>query len=245
MDVLEVSKQMLDMGCYQVSLGDTLGVATPMDVRQLLGVLLDALPASKLAGHFHDTFGQAVANVMVAYEMGLRTFDSSVSGLGGCPYSPGAKGNVATEDVAYAFDRMGVDTGINLAELARVGDWISNQLGRANGSRAGAALIAREQRTRLPERIPQMVSTPVRRTWQQAAGEKVVLRFRGFVQEILGQRTSSSVSSSRALDSLKELIHLASKDSICFNILFAARDYLVDSVNAQSISTDSRMLKSE
>jgi hydroxymethylglutaryl-CoA lyase len=94
---------MLDMGCYEISLGDTLGVGTPAQVEALLKVLLHHIPADKLAGHFHDTYGQAVANVVKAFEMGIRTFDSSVAGLGGCPYAKGAKGNVATEDLVYWY----------------------------------------------------------------------------------------------------------------------------------------------
>lgn len=148
------------MGCFEVSLGDTVGAGTPTDVRRLLQVLLQELPPSRLAGHFHDTFGQATANVMAAYDMGLRTFDSSVSGLGGCPYSPGAKGNVATEDVVYAFNRMGVETGVDLAELARIGDWISEQLRLPNGSRAGAALVARERQAKALESIAVVQSLP-------------------------------------------------------------------------------------
>lgn len=137
---------MLDMGCFEISLGDTTGTATPGDVRQLLEILLKEIPATKLAGHFHDSFGQAIANVKEAYQMGVRAFDSSVGGLGGCPYSPGAKGNVATEDVVCLFENMGVDTGVDLNKLAHVGDWISQQLRVPNGSQIGSALIANSKR---------------------------------------------------------------------------------------------------
>jgi hydroxymethylglutaryl-CoA lyase len=142
--VLALSKELLALGCFEISLGDTTGAATSSDVRSLLEVVLSEIPASKIAGHFHDTFGQAVANVLTAFDMGIRTFDSSVSGLGGCPYSPGAKGNVATEDLVYAFNRMNVDTGVDLAELSNVGDWIAKQLDQPNNSRAGAAFVARQ-----------------------------------------------------------------------------------------------------
>jgi hydroxymethylglutaryl-CoA lyase len=143
--VFDLAKTLLDLGCFEVSLGDTTGAATPTDVRALLDCLLKEIEPSRLAGHFHDTFGQAVANVLVAYEMGIRTFDSSVSGLGGCPYSPGAKGNVATEDLVYLFQKMHVETGVDLAMLADTGEWIAQRLQQPNGSRAGAALIARSK----------------------------------------------------------------------------------------------------
>lgn len=138
------------MGCYEVSLGDTLGIGAPSDVEALLSILLENISPGKLAGHFHDTYGQALANVMKAYSMGLRTFDSSVAGLGGCPYAKGARGNLATEDIVYAFERHGVPTGVNLAELAATGEWISDVLKQPNGSRAGAALAARFKEDNAP-----------------------------------------------------------------------------------------------
>ena len=142
--VLKVTKALLDMGCFEVSLGDTVGVGTPTQVRRLLNVLLKEVPASRLAGHFHDTFGQAVANAVAAYEMGIRVFDSSVSGLGGCPFSPGANGNLATEDIVYTFQKMGISTGVDIDQLVEIGDWISKQIGIENSSRAGAAIYARK-----------------------------------------------------------------------------------------------------
>ncbi|KAI4728945.1 pyruvate carboxyltransferase [Aureobasidium sp. EXF-10728] len=144
--VLKMAKKMLEMGCFEISLGDTTGTATPKDIRQLLETLMKEIPASKLAGHFHDSFGQAIANVKEAYRMGIRAFDSSVGGLGGCPYSPGAKGNVATEDVIYLFESMGIDTGVDLAKLANIGDWISQQLHVPNGSQVGSALAVSNRR---------------------------------------------------------------------------------------------------
>jgi hydroxymethylglutaryl-CoA lyase len=141
-----MAKKMLDMGCFEISLGDTTGTATPKDVRRLLEILLREIPAVKLAGHFHDSYGQAVANVKEAYQMGIRAFDSSVGGLGGCPYSPGAKGNVATEDVVYLFENMGIDTGVDLTKLTNIGDWISQQLRTPNGSQVGAAFVASSKR---------------------------------------------------------------------------------------------------
>jgi len=146
-DVLAVVKEFVDMGCDEVGLGDTLGVGTPKLTQSLLELLLKHVPAEMLNGHFHDTYGQAVANVVRAYDMGLRNFDSSVAGLGGCPFAPGAKGNVATEDLVYTFENSGIDTGVNLEELAAVGDWISRKLEIPNGSRAGSALVAKNRQT--------------------------------------------------------------------------------------------------
>lgn len=133
---------MLEMGCFEISLGDTTGTATPQDIRRLLEVLLREIPAARLAGHFHDSYGQAIANVKEAHRLGIRAFDSSVGGLGGCPYSPGAKGNVATEDLVVCFESMGIDTGVDLVKLANIGDWICQQLRVTNGSQIGSALVA-------------------------------------------------------------------------------------------------------
>lgn len=141
--VLRVAKRFLDMGCYEVGLGDTIGVGTAKKTRELLDVLLREIPPQKLAGHFHDTYGQAISNVWATYDMGIRSFDTSVAGLGGCPYAPGAKGNLATEDLVYAFEGSGIDTGIDLLRLSRVGSWISQQIGLPNSSRAGAAITAK------------------------------------------------------------------------------------------------------
>ncbi|GFF36930.1 hydroxymethylglutaryl-CoA lyase, mitochondrial [Aspergillus lentulus] len=142
--VLHFVQELLDMGCYEVSLGDTLGVGSPDKVRSLLHYLADhRIPLDKMAGHFHDTYGQAVANVWEAYNCGVRVFDSSVGGLGGCPYAPGAKGNVATEDLVYMFESAGIDTGVDLLKLVETGVWISQRLSKTNASRAGTALAAK------------------------------------------------------------------------------------------------------
>jgi len=117
--VLEVVARLLDLGCYEVSVGDTIGVGTPMQVQGVIGVLLQVVPASRLAMHFHDTRGTALANTLAALEMGIATFDASSGGLGGCPYAPGASGNLATEDLVYMLDRMGIDTGVDLNRLVR------------------------------------------------------------------------------------------------------------------------------
>jgi hydroxymethylglutaryl-CoA lyase len=115
--VLEVCARLLDLGCYEVSVGDTIGVGTPMQAQGVIGMLLQVIPASKLAMHFHDTRGTALANTLAALEMGISTFDASAGGLGGCPYAPGASGNLATEDLVYMLDRMGIETGVNLDRL--------------------------------------------------------------------------------------------------------------------------------
>jgi hydroxymethylglutaryl-CoA lyase len=141
-----MSKRLLDMGCYEVSLGDTIGVGTPGSISKMLEAVLKVAPVEKLAVHTHDTYGQALANILCSLDYGIRTFDSSIAGLGGCPYAPGAKGNVATEDVVYMLHGSGYDTGINLDELIHIGDWISQKLGRPTGSRAGSALLLAEQR---------------------------------------------------------------------------------------------------
>jgi hydroxymethylglutaryl-CoA lyase len=135
-----VSQRLLDMGCYGVSLGDTIGTGTPMFTEQLLQTLLTDIPAQCLAVHFHDTYGQALANILIALQNGITTIDSSVAGLGGCPYATGASGNVATEDVLYMLQGMEIKTGIDLAELVKVGQWISQKLNRINGSKVGLAM---------------------------------------------------------------------------------------------------------
>ena len=144
--VLEVCARMLDIGCYEVSVGDTIGVGTPMQVQGVIGVLLQVIPASKLAMHFHDTRGTALANTLAALEMGIATFDSSAGGLGGCPYAPGASGNVASEDVVYMLNGMGIDTGVDLAALAETGRFVSAALHRTPVSKANVALSARASR---------------------------------------------------------------------------------------------------
>ena len=115
--VLEVSARLLDLGCYEVSIGDTIGVGTPMQVQGVIGMLLQVIPAGKLAMHFHDTRGTALANTLAALEMGIVAFDASSGGLGGCPYAPGASGNMATEDLVYMLDKMAIDTGVDLNRL--------------------------------------------------------------------------------------------------------------------------------
>ncbi|MEX5340383.1 hydroxymethylglutaryl-CoA lyase [Pseudomonas sp. I2] len=140
--VAPVARALHDMGCYEVSLGDTIGTGTAGEARRLFEVVSTQVPRERLAGHFHDTYGQALANVYASLLEGIRVFDSSVAGLGGCPYAKGATGNVATEDVVYLMQGLGIDTGIDLQRLIAAGQRISDVLGRANGSRVARARSA-------------------------------------------------------------------------------------------------------
>jgi len=144
--VLEVVEALLAMGCYEVSLGDTIGVGTPAEVEALLRVLLEAVPADRLVMHFHDTWGMAVANVAASVALGIRRFDASAGGLGGCPYAQSAKGNVATEDVVYLLEGMGYATGIDLDAIVRASEELAGHLGHALPSRVHAAVQARGRR---------------------------------------------------------------------------------------------------
>jgi hydroxymethylglutaryl-CoA lyase len=126
--VLEVSARLLDLGCYEVSVGDTIGVGTPVQVQGVIGILLQVIPSSKLAMHFHDTRGSALANTLAALEMGIATFDASSGGLGGCPYAPGASGNMATEDLVYMLEKMGIDTAVDLNLLVAASQIIAPYL---------------------------------------------------------------------------------------------------------------------
>jgi hydroxymethylglutaryl-CoA lyase len=126
--VLEVSARLLDLGCYEVSVGDTIGVGTPVQVQGVIGMLLQVIPASKLAMHFHDTRGTALANTLSALDMGITTFDASSGGLGGCPYAPGASGNMATEDLVYMLEKMGIDTAVDLNRLVAASQIIAQYL---------------------------------------------------------------------------------------------------------------------
>ena len=141
--VAAVASALKDMGCYQISLGDTIGVGTPLKTQTMLNAVAERVPVSQLAVHFHDTYGQALANILASLQLGVAAVDSSVAGLGGCPYAPGAAGNVATEDVVYMLNGMGIETGVNLNKLAAVGRWISAQLGRTQASKVAIALASR------------------------------------------------------------------------------------------------------
>lgn len=141
--VAEVSKALFDMGCYEVSLGDTIGVGTPRKTQAMIEAVAKVVPVNKLAGHYHDTFGQSLANIYASLELGVATFDSSVAGLGGCPYAAGASGNVATEDVLYMLQGLGIETGVDLDRVAATGEWICAILKREPGSKAGRAIAAK------------------------------------------------------------------------------------------------------
>ncbi|TFK20623.1 aldolase [Coprinopsis marcescibilis] len=147
----DVAKRLVDMGCYEVSLGDTVGRARPHEIGEMLEEVKKSVPVEKLAGHFHDTYGTAVANVLKALEHGVRTIDSAVGGLGGCPYSPGATGNVATEDVLYALQGSPYTVAgangrpVDLEQVVEIGNWISAQLNREPASRVAKAILARKQ----------------------------------------------------------------------------------------------------
>ena len=141
--VVDVAQSLWDLGCYEVSLGDTIGVGTPVKTRQLLRAAAGVVPIAKLAMHFHDTYGQALANLYAGMEEGARVIDSAAGGLGGCPYAPGATGNVATEDVVYMLEGMGIATGVDMPKLVAATNGISRLIGRPPVSRVAAALNAK------------------------------------------------------------------------------------------------------
>lgn len=140
--VAQVSQMLLDMGCYEISLGDTIGVGTPIKTQHMLDAVLNCVPKDKLAVHFHDTYGQALANILVALQQGISVVDSAVSGLGGCPYAKGASGNVATEDLVYMLDGMDIETGIHLKQLTQAGLNMMQALGRQSNSKVARAITA-------------------------------------------------------------------------------------------------------
>jgi len=141
--VAEVARALFEMGCYEISLGDTIGTGTPARTQKMIEACAEAVPMEKLAGHYHDTYGQALANIYASLELGVATFDSSVAGLGGCPYAKGASGNVATEDVVYLLDGLGIRTGVDLDKVVGTGQWICGLLGREPSSKAARALAAK------------------------------------------------------------------------------------------------------
>jgi hydroxymethylglutaryl-CoA lyase len=144
--VADVAGALYEMGCYEVSLGDTIGTGTPGKTRAMIEACGRRVPIGKLAGHYHDTYGQALANIYVSLEMGVATFDASVAGLGGCPYAAGASGNVATEDVVYMLNGLGVRTGVDLDRLVDIGTWICGILRKEPTSKAGRALAAKKKK---------------------------------------------------------------------------------------------------
>ncbi|MBM3580576.1 MAG: hydroxymethylglutaryl-CoA lyase [Alphaproteobacteria bacterium] len=141
--VARVAVRLMEIGCHEISLGDTIGIGTPGKAQAMIDAVSARVPVAKLAVHFHDTYGQALANILAALEKGVACVDSAVAGLGGCPYAPGASGNVASEDVLYMLDGLGVRTGVNLSKLASAGRFISEVLEREPASRAARALAAK------------------------------------------------------------------------------------------------------
>lgn len=146
--VAKVSQSLLDKGCYEISLGDTIGTGTPLQTKQLFDTLLNTIPVAKLAVHFHDTYGQALVNILLALQYGISTIDSAAGGLGGCPYAAGASGNVATEDVVYMLNGMGIDTGVDLDALVAASGQIFSYVNREPASRTLRALLAKQQSVR-------------------------------------------------------------------------------------------------
>lgn len=143
--VADIAARLLDLGCYEISLGDTVGVGTPGKAQALVDRVAARVPVDRLAGHFHDTYGQALANILAVMERGVSVIDCSVAGLGGCPFSPGATGNVATEDVLYMLNGLGIETGIDLIEVAEAGRFITEKLDRTPESRVNRALAVRKR----------------------------------------------------------------------------------------------------
>ena len=141
-----VAGELYDMGCYEVSLGDTIGTGTPGKTKAMIEACAKRVPLEKLAGHYHDTYGQALANIYASLELGVATFDSSVAGLGGCPYAKGASGNVATEDVVYMLHGLGIRTGVDLDKVVDTGQWICGVIGKEPASKAGKAIAAKKAR---------------------------------------------------------------------------------------------------
>ncbi len=141
-DVVRVANALYDMGCYEISLGDTIGIGTPSKAAAMLRAVASEMPLPALAVHFHDTYGQALANIHACLDVGVRVVDAAVSGTGGCPYAKGASGNVATEDVVFMLQGMGLDTGVDLAALSATGRWLAQLLGRDSGSKVNRAMFA-------------------------------------------------------------------------------------------------------
>ena len=141
--VLDITKRMQDLGSDEIDIADTIGVATAAHVYEVMSKVTEIVPKERVAGHFHDTYGQALANILASMQAGISIFHSSVAGLGGCPYAKGATGNVATEDVLYMLHGMGIETGMDLDKTVQIGQWISDMIGRHNASSVGRAMIAK------------------------------------------------------------------------------------------------------
>ena len=153
--VAEIAHRLYSIGCYEISLGDTIGVGTPASMRRLLTEVLKVVPVEAVAVHCHDTYGQALPNILTALDFGVATVDSSVTGLGGCPFADGATGNVATEDVVYMLHGMGIKTSVDMDKLLEAGNFICQALNRETGSRAGRAILSRKKLQKLQEKQQQ------------------------------------------------------------------------------------------
>ncbi|KAE8349899.1 aldolase [Aspergillus coremiiformis] len=222
--VLDCVRALQEMGCYEISLGDTLGVGCPDKVRSLLAYLEgNHISLDLLAGHFHDTYGQAVANAWEAYNCGLRVFDSSISGLGGCPYAPGAKGNVATEDLAYMFHNAGIDTGLDMLKLVETGLWISERLSRENASRAGIALANTYGLVSLPRHTEHMPSNPAP-LWSPVKSKGNLLTYRAGsnFKIVLNRPKRGNTLTQNMIADLARIIENCSKDPSLSNIIITA-----------------------
>ncbi|KAL5605878.1 hypothetical protein FOVSG1_006025 [Fusarium oxysporum f. sp. vasinfectum] len=219
--VLPVVKRLLEMGCYEVGLGDTLGVGTPKKVQDVLDKLLAEISPNTLAGHFHDTYGQGIANIVRAYEMGLRKFDSSVAGLGGCPYAPGARGNVATEDVIYTLENSGISTGVDLNKLCNVGQWISKEIGIPYGSRAGDALVAKRSNTISSSGTPKPTPPKQHRSWKivEDTGEYRVSRSGTALKVTLTRPKNGNALTDSMLEGLTALFKKLPQDPYVYHLV--------------------------
>lgn len=222
--VLKVARRFLEMGCYEVGLGDTLGVGTALTTQRLLDLVLAKLPSSKISGHFHDTYGQGVANVVAAHSMGLRIFDTAVAGLGGCPYAKGAKGNVSSEDVIYTFENSGISTAVNLDKLIAVGDWISREIRIPNGSRAGAALLAKSSTSTSEKGNEPTERRPPRRKWTVTSEmpDYRVERAGPVVRVTLTRPQHGNTLTPSMLDGLTQLFADLAHDKSVFHIVLAS-----------------------
>lgn len=149
--VADVAERLIGMGCYEISLGDTIGMGTPLATQRMIEAVAARVPVAQLAGHYHDTYGMAAANIFASLQMGVAVYDASVGGLGGCPYAAGASGNVATEDVVWLLNGLGIETGVNLDKLVDLAAWISAAIGREPASRVARAVLARRAKTCPPQ----------------------------------------------------------------------------------------------
>ena len=220
--VLRAVRALLEMGCYEVSLGDTLGVGTAAEVKSLLDYLTHAeIPISQLAGHFHDTYGQAVSNVWQAYLCGVRVFDGSVGGLGGCPFAPGAKGNASTEDLVYLFEQAGISTGVDLLKLVEVGVWVSNELAKTNDSRSGAALAVKHKRTTKP-RASKAQGTRLNWALQSDADGLKLFRSGVNLYIVLNRPKNGNALTESMISNLTTIFQDSSTDSTISRILIGA-----------------------